>query len=272
MLSIPQFDRPQISVILVVYKAAVSVLDTVQSLISAATVPYELIIIDNDSPDGAGAAVRANVSGARFIWNRTNIGFGAAINVAVRSSHAEVLCLLNPDVLMPKGWDSGMLGTLRSTKASAVSPLILQEDGSVEAMRWIDAQGFTHPVTDDAGVDDMLTYCSAVTLMILKSHFLSIGGFDEQFFPAYFEDADLGLRLSQEYGAPVVNRHVTVRHKGGVSSSASSRQEFFDQNLCRFREKWESTLKESINRLECLKNLDREKKETREGVDAPLPR
>ena len=69
----------------------------------ASTLPLELLLIDNDSHDGIPQAIeRAHANDARLkvIYNRRNLGFGPAVNLAAREARGEALLVLNPDCLL----------------------------------------------------------------------------------------------------------------------------------------------------------------------------
>lgn len=70
--------------------------------------------------------------------------------------------------------------------------------------------------------------------------FFQVGGFDERFFPAYYEDRDYERRLKLA-GVEWQELSVTVRHEGWATSRAMNMEGHFDwyaQNLRRYIEKW----------------------------------
>jgi GT2 family glycosyltransferase len=77
-------------------------------------------------------------------------------------------------------------------------------------------------------------------LMIRRSVFEELGGFDERFHPAWFEDVDLCQRVKSRGAVIAYCAAATVVHSGGssVQSMAPGRaSEYFFQNMLRYSEK-----------------------------------
>ena len=68
-------------------------------MIAETTVPYELIVLDNASPDGRPRR-SARLSGRPADRERGELGFAEGNNVAAREAKAKYLLLLNPDTLV----------------------------------------------------------------------------------------------------------------------------------------------------------------------------
>ena len=73
---------------------------------------YEVLVVDNDSRDGSTAMVREEFAEVALIRNRTNRGFAAACNQAIRKSRGRYLVLLNPDTRVREGALEEMVGFL----------------------------------------------------------------------------------------------------------------------------------------------------------------
>jgi N-acetylglucosaminyl-diphospho-decaprenol L-rhamnosyltransferase len=78
---------------------------------------------------------------------------------------------------------------------------------------------------------------AAAALAVRKSVFQRLGGFDDRFVPAWFEDVDLCARLVRE-GKILYWPDARFRHRGGVSSAALGYSRFlpiFYRNALRYR-------------------------------------
>jgi GT2 family glycosyltransferase len=77
-------------------------------------------------------------------------------------------------------------------------------------------------------------------LMVRRSALESLQGFDERFFPAWFEDVDLCRRIRLCGGRILLEPRAEFRHAGGYSLGHLSREEFlryFHTNQIRYFEK-----------------------------------
>jgi GT2 family glycosyltransferase/glycosyltransferase involved in cell wall biosynthesis len=206
---------------------------------------YEVILVDNGSPDGTGRRLAKEVGGATLVQLERNTGFGGGSNLGAMRARAPFLCFLNSDAVVQEGWLPPLLARLRSDpEIGAISPCILNQDGTLqEAGSHLKADGFTFAYGSGDDPDRPpyrfardVDYASAVCLVVRRSAFLAVGGFDPIFHPAYFEDVDLcldmgdrGLRTVYEPASRVVH----VQHGSSSAQSARAQMERNREHLCR---------------------------------------
>jgi hypothetical protein len=133
-----------------------------------------------------------------------NTGFAYAANRGVEVANAEVVALVNTDIVLAPDWLERMLAALASDpRAASVAckmvelgdPSILYDAGDVLRRDGACEQRgrFTR---DDGRFDrpgEVFGACAGAGVY-RRDAFLETGGFDERFF-AYIEDVDLALRL-----------------------------------------------------------------------------
>jgi N-acetylglucosaminyl-diphospho-decaprenol L-rhamnosyltransferase len=163
----------------------------------------EVVIADN-SDEG----LAATLTDERFPWVRTvgfgrNLGFGKALNRAVREEPGDPIVFLNDDVTVEPGFVDGMLAVL-DPDVEMVAAVLLRErepdridSAGVIADRTL--LGFDYlngePVSALAGAADPLGPTGGAALF-RRAAFERVDGFDERMF-LYYEDLDLALRLRQ---------------------------------------------------------------------------
>lgn len=68
------------------------------------TTSYELILIDNASPDGAGTVLEEFADKHIVIYNEHNIGYAPAVNQGIALAQGDTIAILNNDVIVSPGW------------------------------------------------------------------------------------------------------------------------------------------------------------------------
>jgi O-antigen biosynthesis protein len=207
---------------------------------------FEVILVDNASPDDSLARVEEQVEGATVVRNTTNTGFGPASNQGAALARGRTLCFLNSDAFVEPDWLPPLLEKLAEPGVGAAVPLFLNENGSVqEAGSVVDSVGHAHAVGGDGDARDFryrfrreVDFGSAACLLVPAELFFELGGFDELFAPAYFEDTDLCFKL-HERGLKTIfeprSRVVHLRHGSGTSQSA---RKLMEEHRDLFVERW----------------------------------
>ena len=236
------------SIVLVLYGRADLGLLAVAALIDNTAPCFELIIVDNASPDEAIEAVSKQVRGATIIRNNLNVGFSAAVSVGALHASGEFLLILNSDVFVEHGWLPPLLAALDAdSNLAGVSPLLLNLDGTVqEAGSVLFASADTTPVVDAERwaleFQRTVPYVSAACLLMRRLVYTQLGGMDTVYGRGYFEDVDLALEL-EDLGLSFAHVPGSVaRHVRGGSSSLESatRQTILNREV--FVDRWAQRL------------------------------
>jgi len=187
---------------------------------------FEIIVIDNS---GAGAAARCEGPGVRIIVNARNVGFGSAINQALRASSAPYLAVLNDDAVAHPGWLRALVGALQRRPdagmcASQVrffgeprldsAAMLVAPDGSSKQ------RGHGKP-PEDFPVEEETLFPSGSAALYRRTMLEELGGFDDSFF-LYCEDTDLGLRARWAGWKCVYVPSAVVEHHYSHSAGGAS--------------------------------------------------
>lgn len=198
-------ENPDVSIIIQTFNASELTKQCLTAL-SANTsgYRYEIIIVDNGSAPEHLQTVVAAAPHCSLIPSQAEFNFGHGCNVGARQAKGRYLVFLNNDAFVNPKWLKPLVETLNDYPAAgAVGARFLNQDGGLqEAGAFIDENGFSiqigtntpyHP--DEEADVRIVDYCSAACLAVPKQLFFSMGGFDPIFRPAYYEDADLCLRI-----------------------------------------------------------------------------
>lgn len=183
--------------------------------------------------------------------SRVNLGFGGGCNWMARHARGEFLVLLNDDTEVCAGWLDVALQAMRDDDtAGAVGCTLLTPDGHVEEcgrVLWRDGAttgigaGRPQRAAERALVREVDT-CSACGLVMRRSAWDAVGGFDERFYPAYYEDVDLALAMRRRGWRILSAAGARVQHRGSASTSPLWRRFLGLRNHGLFTAKWAATL------------------------------
>jgi GT2 family glycosyltransferase len=91
----------QVSIIIVNYNTKHLTYNCIQSIYHfTSDIDVEIIVVDNDSSDQSIEFLESSFPNVMYIRSSTNIGFGLANNLGVRSAKGEFIFLLNSDTLL----------------------------------------------------------------------------------------------------------------------------------------------------------------------------
>jgi N-acetylglucosaminyl-diphospho-decaprenol L-rhamnosyltransferase len=194
--------------------------------------PVDVVVVDNGSSDDSPALLREQFPEVAVLGLERNLGFGPAINHAVREHRADPLILLNNDVECGPRFVEALLDAA-AEGVESVAGVLLQErspelidSAGVVADRTL--MGFDHlhgePLAAAAGAADPLGPTGGAALYD-RAAFEAVGGFDERIF-LYYEDLDLALRLAAAGARCRLAAGATALHAYSASLGAGSGAKF----------------------------------------------
>jgi GT2 family glycosyltransferase len=228
-LTFPEVATPDISVAIVLWNQAHLTLRCLRALAAAQGPSREIIIFDNGSSDET-TALLARVDGIRVIRNEANIGFLLGCNRCAEIATGRALLLLNSDAFVRADTLDRALATLESAAdIGAVGARLLLPSGRLQeagSIVWSDASclGYARgaePEAFEAMFRRDVDFCSGAFLLTWRDLWARLGGLDEAFAPAYYEETDYCLRL-QGLGYRVVYEPEAVVDHFEFGSEAKS--------------------------------------------------
>ena len=93
----------QLSIIIVNYNVKYFLEQCLYSVVKAIqNIDAEIIVVDNNSTDGSKEFFSNKFTNVKFIWNKENVGFSKANNLALQRATGEYILFLNPDTIVPE--------------------------------------------------------------------------------------------------------------------------------------------------------------------------
>ena len=227
---------PRVSVIIVTYGSSSEVPGCVESLLKQ-SVPVEIFLIDNDSPDNTAEVVSEYANryqNVHAILNKENIGLAAGNNVPVGKCQGEYLLILNPDTLFRDDSLAAMVDFLdRNPDVGVVGPKNVYPNGEPH-VSFRRTWGIRHVITwrvlpyrvprllhdrySSYETQDVL-FVSGSCLLIRRRIFEQIGGYDPEFFLTIEDVCDLCVRVKQHGSRVVFLAEPEVTHITGRSGA-----------------------------------------------------
>lgn len=229
-----------------------------------------------DAAGALSAEIEIAWPGTTLLVNASNRGLGPASNQAAAAARGNVLLFLNPDTraegepftAIARAFDAdervvAVAPRLLDLDAARVSsPLVLSAPGAEDQATFqlrrlpslsgdarelllIDhvapnnrGRRFARYADSDRDSSFPVEQAAAAALAVRREVFERVGGFDERYVPAWYEDVDLCERLARE-GTLLYLPEARFRHRGGQSAARLGYDRFlpiFYGNALRYRQ------------------------------------
>ncbi len=247
-------DHPRASVVIPAWRRADLLRRCLDSLAQhTSRYPFETVVVLNGATPEVTSVVKGELEGLRVVSSRVNLGFGGGCNRAAQLARGEFLVLLNDDTEVEDGWLDALIETADShPDAGAVGSRIVSHEGVLlEAGGLVWREGVSSHL--GRGLPESTNrhrylrhadYCSASSLLVRRTTWDAIGGFDEGYFPGYYEDVDLCLSIARLGQGILFEPRSCVRHHESGSLDWDSPYKHFvsARSQRRFIAKWRAEL------------------------------
>jgi GT2 family glycosyltransferase len=239
---------PTTSIIIVSYNSAAQIGTCLRALQQQrCDCEYEIVVVDNASQDQSRAIV-AGFPAARLIAANENWGFAGAVNRGVAAAHGRVIALLNPDAEPAPDWLQQLVAALDDPQIGVVGSKVIGPDGRIQslgsdlqlpAMLSAHRQAGERDNSHDREIADVWAVHGAA-MAFTRPVWEELGGFDEGFFPAYWEECDFCERARRAGRRVVVAPQATVQHHEASATGKYSLEFYFyyHRNRLRYAAKW----------------------------------
>lgn len=260
-LEIASSDDPLVSIIIPVYNQFAYTFNCLESLSVnlSSDLAYEIIIVNDASTDDTLEQLATLVKGIKVLTNAENSGFIRSCNYGASQAKGQYLYFLNNDTRILENCLESLLKLIvNNPRVGAVgSKLIYANSKQQEAggIIWNSADGWNYGRLDSPDEPEYnyvrpVDYCSGASLLVPTDLFKQLGGFSQDFIPAYYEDTDLCFAL-RELGYQVLYQpQSNVIHYEGITSGtdlSSGIKQYQVINQTKFREKWSKVLTKHLD-------------------------
>ncbi len=184
-------------------------------------VELEIVCVDNASPDRSHEIAQKHPLVAKAIRSEQNLGFSGGNNLGWREGTAPYVVLINPDCRVQPDALRNLLAPLRDEPEVAIvgARLLYPNTNTLQH-----AGGILHPngMCEHFGVDRPdgapwdkdrdVEYVTGALIAFRRGDLEDLGGLDEDYWPAYYEETDLCYRVRRQgrkvrYAAGAVAYH-----------------------------------------------------------------
>jgi O-antigen biosynthesis protein len=190
--------------VMVNHNGAVFLDPCLRALFGCDVPPAEVVVVDNASTDDS---LRELIAWPRVDVRSspTNLGFAGGANLGIAVTEAPLVVVLISDVEVDRSFGSALQRIFGSAPrlGAAGAKLRYPEKGTIQH-----AGGMVeYPLltTHYSGADEPdrgewdspadVDFVAGIAMALRRAAFDAVGGFDEDFYPAYYEDVDLCFRL-----------------------------------------------------------------------------
>ncbi len=252
--SVPRAQKPTVSIVIPVYNKweyTAACLRSMANTSNAAS--FEIIVVDDGSKDETPERLQGIV-GLEFIRNKSNLGFVGSCNNGAAAAKGSYIVFLNNDTQVLDGWLDALLQTFQQFPDTGLAGArLVYPDGSLQeagGMVFQDGSGWNYGRGDNADRPDYsftreVDYCSGACVMLPAALLRQLGGFDQRYAPAYYEDTDLAFQVRAAGFKVRVQAAATIIHHEGITAgtnTGSGTKRYQEINRKKFLERWRTGL------------------------------
>ncbi|MFM7277659.1 MAG: glycosyltransferase [Microcystis aeruginosa] len=260
-LEIASSDDPFVSIIIPVYNQFAYTFNCLESLTVnlSSDLAYEIIIVNDASTDDTLEQLATLVKGIKVLTNAENSGFIRSCNYGASQAKGQYLYFLNNDTRILENCLESLLKLIvNNPQVGAVGSKLIYANGKQQeagGIIWNSADGWNYGRLDSPDEPEYnyvrpVDYCSGASLLVPTDLFKQLGGFSQDFIPAYYEDTDLCFAI-RELGYQVLYQpQSNVIHYEGITSGtdlSSGIKQYQVINQTKFREKWSKVLTKHLD-------------------------
>ncbi len=234
-----------VTVVIPVWNGAGVIVDCLRSLYANSGAPLRRVVaVNNASPDNSAAEIAREFPQVHLVHSSFNLGFAGGVNLGIDAAFAEdeevdAVVLLNQDCLVAPQWlDALCAGLSGDAQAAIAGCTLLNADGAVNhAGARLDLPlAYSQHLTTVTAAPVRVDYVTGAVFAIRRAAWQTLGPLDEDFYPAYYEEADYCYRARRHGWGVLYVPGASARH---LQTSQAWRQDpllhWTQQHRARYR-------------------------------------
>ncbi|MEA2686274.1 MAG: hypothetical protein QOE93_1469 [Actinomycetota bacterium] len=221
-------------------------IDRVNRLASEDGVAADVVAV-LDGPEPGLAESLAGRPDVRVLSWPERRGLAASLNTAFRDTATPFVLVLQDDAQPRPGWLRSLMATAAAHPAAGAVGSVttwpdgrLQQAGSVIWAGGGTTNGWTGEAPPMSSFNKVraVDYVSSSSMLVRREAWAEAGGFDEEYYPLMYVDADFCTALWNAGWQVLVEPGSVVVHERGGSSATSLRGFLYERHRRRFAAKW----------------------------------
>lgn len=218
----------------------------IESIIAKTRTPYRIVIINNGRNAPTERYLKDLKAAGRceleILQNEENIGWVRAINKGIEISKAPYLCFQNDDTVVTDNWLGNMLAVFEKDKRIGIINPTWEGKPPTE-----DIETFARHIHKHEGKFVETDWARGFCVLVKREVIERIGGLDDIFSPAYFDDVDFSVRAIEAGYLCVRALDTYVHHYRNKTFfevlRANRWNELHEKNRLTYYKKWGRPLK-----------------------------
>jgi GT2 family glycosyltransferase len=251
--SLPEYKTPLVSIIIPAYNQFPFTYNCIKAVATHTKISYEVILADDCSTDET-KNISQIIKNVVHIRTETNLRFVRNCNYAARFAKGQYLFFLNNDTqIQPDCLESLLALIEKDERIGITGSKLIYPDGMIQeagSIIWKDGSGWNYGYGNFSNSPEYnyvrdVDYLSGAAMLIRKSIWDTLGGFDELYAPAYYDDIDIAFAVRELGFRTVFQPKSIVVHFEGVSNGLtlnSGQKQFQVVNSVKFYNKWKDVL------------------------------
>ena len=236
------FNHKKVSILVPIYNAYEDTKKCIESVLEHTNIPYELILIDDCSPDeriGELIDEMEQYEPIKIIRNYTNHGFVKSVNIGMKFAKGDVVLLNSDTIVTPKWLQKMLVAAYSNERIGTVTPLSnaagafsVPEIGKINEIPEFytinTMAALVEKVSDQVNLE--VPTGDGFCMFIKRDTINDVGLFDEENFgKGYGEENDFSMRAIENSWKNVLDDSTYIYHKKSASFS-SSKTELIKKN------------------------------------------